>query len=111
MDACEQTKIDKLLVETLDGSKNEWCWSRANFSANATLAISMTVCRAGASKSEVRLYTYISKLTGKPTDKFMMPVFLFQRDQWRKSYRQLLGVSGVLDSADRSWQCCGGHDH
>ena len=37
----------------------------------------MTVCRAGAAKSEVRLYTYISKLTGKPKDKFMMPVLCF----------------------------------
>ena len=46
------------------------------FSANATLAISMTVCRAGAA-SEVSLYTYISKLTGKPTDKFLMPVPAF----------------------------------
>ena len=51
----------------------DWCWFRANFSANVTLAISTTVCRAGAAKSEVRLYTYISKLT----DKFMMPVVCF----------------------------------
>ena len=71
MGVWEQPEIDKLLVETLDGSKYEWCWfSRANFSANATLSISTTVCRAGAAKSEVRLYTYISK----PTDTFMMPV-------------------------------------
>ena len=77
MDVWEQPEIDKLLVETLDGSKYERYWSRANFSANATLAISTTVCRAGAAKSEVRLYTYISKLTGKPTDMFMMPVLCF----------------------------------
>ena len=25
-------------VETLDGTRNQWCWSRANFSANATLS-------------------------------------------------------------------------
>ena len=73
MDVWEQPEIDKLLVETLDGTKNEWCRSRANFSANATLAISTTVCRAGAAKSEVRHYLYISK----PTDKFMMPVLCF----------------------------------
>ena len=73
MDVWEQPEIFKLLVETLDGSKNEWCWSRANFSANATLAISTTVCRAGAVKNEVRLFTFISKLT----DKFMRPVLCF----------------------------------
>ena len=61
MDVWEQPEIDKLLVETPDGSKYEWCWFRTNFSANATLAISTTVCRAGAAKSEVRLYTYISR--------------------------------------------------
>ena len=73
MDVWVQPEIEELLVETLDGSKYEWCWFRANFSANATLAISTTICRAGAAKSEVRLYTYISN----PTDKFTMPVLCF----------------------------------
>ena len=76
MDVWEQPEIDKLLVETLNGTKNEWCWSKANFSANATLAISMTVCRANAA-STVCLYTYITKLTGKPTEKCMMTVLCF----------------------------------
>ena len=34
----------------------------------------MTVCRAGAAENEVFPYTYISTLTGKPTDRFVMPV-------------------------------------
>ena len=54
MDVCEQPEIDKLLVETLDGTKNKWCWSRANSSANATLAISMTVYRASAAREVCR---------------------------------------------------------
>ena len=77
MDVWEQPEIDKLLIETLDGSKNEWCWFRSNSSANATFDISTTVCRAGAAKSEVRVYTYISKLTSKLTDKFIRPVLCF----------------------------------
>ena len=77
MDVWEQPDIDKLLVETLDGSKYERCWSGANFGASATLAISMAVCRAGAAKSEVRLYTCVLKFTSKPTDKFTMPVLCF----------------------------------
>ena len=44
----EQADTDKLMVETLDGTKNEWRWSKAKISPNATLATSMTVCRAGA---------------------------------------------------------------
>ena len=49
----------------------------ANPSANATLAIPVTVCLAGVAKSEVSLNTYISKSAGKATDKFMMPVLCF----------------------------------
>ena len=78
MNVWEHPEIGKLLVETPDGSKYERCCSRAHFSANATLAaILTTVCRAGAIKSEVRIDTYISKLTSKPTDNFMMPVLCF----------------------------------
>uniref|UniRef100_A0A7S1WME9 Phosphoglycerate kinase n=1 Tax=Alexandrium catenella TaxID=2925 RepID=A0A7S1WME9_ALECA len=74
MDVTEQTKIDKVMVEELDGSKNEWGWSKAKLGANAILAVSMAVCRAGAAASEVPLYQYIAQLSGKPTDKFVMPV-------------------------------------
>jgi enolase len=74
MDVRDQTKIDKFLVEELDGSKNEWGWSKAKLGANAILAVSMAVCRAGAAASEMPLYQYIAKISGKPTDKFVMPV-------------------------------------
>ena len=63
--------------DSMHGTKNDRCWSGANSSANATLAIPMTVCRAGAAKSEVSLYTCISKPAGKATDKFIMPVLCF----------------------------------
>ena len=77
MDVWEEAEIDRTMVEALDGTQNDRCWSRANSSANATLAISKTVCRTGAAENEVFSYTYISTLTGKPTDKFMMPVICF----------------------------------
>merc|ERR1712032_1326061 len=66
--------IDKLMVEELDGSKNEWGWSKAKIGANAILAVSMAVCRAGAAAREMPLYQYIAHISGKPTDKFVMPV-------------------------------------
>ena len=44
VDVWEHAEIDISTVETLDGSKNVWGWS------------------------EVSLYTYISKLTGKPSN-------------------------------------------
>jgi len=74
MDVREQSQIDKLMVETLDGSKNEWGWSKSVLGANAILAVSMAVCRAGAAASEMPLYQYIAKLAGKPTDRFVLPV-------------------------------------
>merc|ERR1712124_210082 len=74
MDVTEQTKIDKLMVEELDGTQNEWGWCKKKLGANAILAISMALCRAGAAAKEQSLYEYIANLAGKPTDKFVMPV-------------------------------------
>merc|ERR1719327_765462 len=53
---------------------NEWGWSKSKLGANAILAVSMAVCRAGAAANKGALYKYIAKLSGKPTDKFVMPV-------------------------------------
>merc|ERR1719183_2084169 len=74
MDVTEQAKIDKLMVEELDGTQNEWGWCKSKLGANAILAVSMALCRAGAAAKEQPLYEYIANLAGKPTDKFVMPV-------------------------------------
>merc|ERR1712144_126854 len=65
---------DKMMVETLDGSQNEWGWSKSKLGANAILSVSMAVARAGAAASSMTLYEYIAKLSGQPTDKFVLPV-------------------------------------
>ena len=44
----------------IDGSKNEWGWSKSKVGANAILAVSMAVCRAGAAASGMPLYMYIA---------------------------------------------------
>merc|ERR1719409_663545 len=62
------------MTEVLDGSKNEWGWNKSNLGANAILAVSMAVCRAGAAASRMTLYEYIAKLSGQPSNKFVMPV-------------------------------------
>eukprot|EP00435_Cladocopium_sp_Y103_P072315 s204_g39.t2 len=74
MEVTKQTEIDKLMVESLDGSQNEWGWSKAKLGANAILAVSMAVCRAGAAASRMPLYKYIARISGKPYDSFVMPV-------------------------------------
>ena len=61
-------------VQTLDGQKNEWGWSKSKLGANSILAVSMAVCRAGAAAKGLPLYKYVATLAGKPTDKFVMPV-------------------------------------
>merc|ERR1719343_1416279 len=65
-DVTKQTQIDKLMVEVLDGSQNEWGWSKSKLGANAVLAVSMAVCRAGAAAQRMPLYKYLAGLAMKP---------------------------------------------
>lgn len=74
MDPTKQEEIDRKMVEVLDGSKNEWGWSKSKIGANAILAVSLATARAGAVTAGVPLYTHLAKLAGKPTDKYVMPV-------------------------------------
>lgn len=74
MDVTKQTAIDKKMVEEIDGSKNEWGWSKSKVGANAILAVSLATARAGAASLNIPLYKHLAILAGKPTDKFVMPV-------------------------------------
>merc|ERR1712176_1285902 len=74
MDVSKQRDIDKAMVEIIDGTQNDWGWSKSSLGANAILAVSMAVCRAGAASMQMPLYQYIAHLAGRPTDKYMMPV-------------------------------------
>merc|ERR1711881_610427 len=47
---------------------------KANLGANAILAVSMALCRAGAASMQMPLYEYIANLAGRPTDNYVMPV-------------------------------------
>jgi len=73
----EQGELDKLMYEELDGSQNEWGWSKEKLGANAILAVSMAICRAGAASKNQPLYQRVAELAGKPTEKFVMPVPAF----------------------------------
>ena len=53
LDAFNQTQLDTVLLE-LDGSKNY-----SNLGANATLGVSMAVCRAAANALKIPLYRYL----------------------------------------------------
>merc|ERR1719223_1890252 len=70
----EQNELDKMMYEELDGSQNEWGWSKAKLGANAILAVSMCICRAAAASKNIPLYQRVAELAGKPTDKYVMPI-------------------------------------
>ena len=40
-----QQELDNIMVKMLDGSRNEWGWSKTNLGANAILAVSLAICR------------------------------------------------------------------
>ncbi|MCK4782086.1 phosphopyruvate hydratase [Candidatus Parcubacteria bacterium] len=56
-DVKKQKEIDDLMIE-LDGTKD-----KSKLGANAILAVSMAVCRAGAKTKNIPLYKYIAKLS------------------------------------------------
>lgn len=70
----DQNAIDKFMVEELDGSENDWGWSKSRLGANAILAVSLAVARAGAKHAGVPLYQYIARLAGNNEENFIMPV-------------------------------------
>lgn len=71
-DATQQTAIDNLMVQQLDGTVNEWGWCKQKLGANAILAVSLAVCKAGASVLKVPLYKHIANLAGNK--KLVLPV-------------------------------------
>lgn len=74
-DVREQTKLDTMMVQELDGTKNQWGYSKSKLGANAILAVSLALARAGAAHSGVPLYKYVAQLAGrKDKDNFVLPV-------------------------------------
>lgn len=63
------------MVEQLDGTKNEYGWVKKKLGANAILAVSMAITRAGAHEENMPLYKYIAELSGNSArDKFTLPI-------------------------------------
>jgi enolase len=74
-DVTKQKEIDDYMVKTLDGSKNEWGYSKSVLGANAILGVSLAVCRAGAAAKKIPLYQHIARLAGNK--EIMLPVPAF----------------------------------
>jgi len=57
-----QKELDDFMVLKLDGSENEWGYPKAKLGANAILAVSMCVARAGAEAFGLELFEYVGEL-------------------------------------------------
>jgi len=69
-DPKNQKEIDEYMCKTLDGTDN-----KGKLGANAILAVSLAVCKAGAAESGIPLYKHISELAGNT--KLVLPVPAF----------------------------------
>ncbi|MCE2055101.1 Enolase [Datura stramonium] len=74
-DPTDQTGIDNFMVHQLDGTQNEWGWCKQKLGANAILAVSLSVCKAGAAVKNIPLYKHIADLAGNK--KLVLPVPAF----------------------------------
>ncbi|KAF3644401.1 Enolase [Capsicum baccatum] len=74
-DPTDQTGLDNFMVHQLDGTQNEWGWCKQKLGANAILAVSLAVCKAGAAVRNVPLYKHIADLAGNK--KLVLPVPAF----------------------------------
>jgi enolase len=70
MDVTDQLAIDNKMIKELDGTDN-----KSKLGANAILAVSLAVCKAGAAHKGIPLYQHIANLAGNP--KVIMPVPAF----------------------------------
>lgn len=68
MDAEQQDKLDKLMVEA-DGTEN-----KSKFGANAILAVSLALARAGAAASNEPLYAYLARTYDFNHENYTLPV-------------------------------------
>jgi len=74
-DPLDQKGIDNFMVQDLDGTTNEWGWCKQKLGANAILAVSLAVCKAGAAVKGVPLYQHIADVAGNKELVLPVPAF------------------------------------
>ncbi|XP_030453835.2 enolase 1-like [Syzygium oleosum] len=74
-DPTDQAAIDTFMVQLLDGTANERGWCKQKLGANAILAVSLAVCKAGAAVKKIPLYKHIANLAGN--SRLVLPVPAF----------------------------------
>uniref|UniRef100_A0A0E0QWR3 phosphopyruvate hydratase n=2 Tax=Oryza TaxID=4527 RepID=A0A0E0QWR3_ORYRU len=74
-DPTSQAELDNFMVQQLDGTKNEWGWCKQKLGANAILAVSLAICKAGAIIKKIPLYQHIANLAGNKQLVLPVPAF------------------------------------
>jgi len=69
IDVTDQASVDQFMI-AMDGTNN-----KSKLGANAILAVSMAVCKAGAAQKGVPLYRHIADLSGNPRVVLPVPAF------------------------------------
>ncbi|CAH8825321.1 unnamed protein product [Trichobilharzia szidati] len=66
----EQTAIDEFIVKELDGTPN-----KTHLGANAILAVSLAILKAGAAEKNLPVYRYVADLAGNVSVTLPVPAF------------------------------------
>jgi len=93
-----QKALDEFMVHDLDGTKNEWGYPKAKLGANAVLAVSMCIARAGAAAFGLELYEYISELKDTQFDASSIDV---QRAK-TKRYKMPVPMMNVINGGQHA---------
>lgn len=93
-----QKDLDEFMVLKLDGSENEWGFPKAKLGANAVLAVSMCICRAGAQAFGLELFEYIGALKDTNFDAQSIDV---QRAR-SKSYKMPVPMMNVINGGQHA---------
>lgn len=89
-----QRELDEFVVHQLDGTENEWGYPKAKLGANAVLAVSMSVARAGAKAFGLELYEYISELKASGFDPLLVDPQRAQRARYKMPVPMMNVING-----------------
>jgi len=93
-----QQDLDMFMIHELDGSENEWGYPKAKLGANAILAVSMCLARAGSRAFGLDLYEYIGELKAA---NFSVPDIDVERAASRK-YKMPVPMMNVINGGQHA---------
>jgi enolase len=97
-DARYQKNLDDFMIHKLDGSENEWGYPKEKLGANAILAVSMCIARAGAQAFGLELYEYVGELKDGNFDPTAVDVSRARS----KSYKMPVPMMNVINGGEHA---------